>query len=778
MNRRLKKLVWTFLALFLLVGLAAGIYAYQFITSGLPHYRERVILQGLEEEIDIRHDERGVSHVRSSNTKDLFFAQGYIHARDRLWQMELQRRVVQGRLSEIFGGKFLKTDTHLRRVGLSRIAERILKVTSQENRQFLEGYAQGVNEFIRYHSLPVQFRLLGFEPAPWTPEDSAGIVSLMAYNLGRNWREEALRQGLREHLSHGLYQEILPPYEGWDTPSVLSSGRGNRTEGIARLLEDTDLSGWQIPSTGSNSWVVAPSRSSTDTALLANDPHLSLGLPCIWHEISLSSGVELDVYGWGIPGAPGVVIGQNERIAWGMTNVGDSQDLFLEKRKRGAPDLFKYEGQWERAQVRREKIQVKDREQPQVIEVITTRHGPLISENPPLSLSWTAYEIERSTIDAIFGINRADNWEEFKRALKDFSIPIQAVVYADVKGNIGFQTAGRIPIRKQGTGLAPSLGWDTQYGWEGFLSFEEKPQAFNPEDGFLATANHRVATKDYPYPVHLDAAPPYRMQRIEEYLDKRQEITPKDCMQLQNDWYNRHAAEHITHWVEILKDNRDKLTETGREGIAVLEKWKEAPVNRPGSAGAAIFQVWYLQLMEEVFQERLGGELWQQFLQNPYVAYNSLECLLHREDSPWLPQGLKAPLISSYELAMEELKTLQEGEDPGEWKWDELQTIEFEHDLGKVPVIGDYLFNQGPYPYGGGPMTVGRAAYSLSEPFQVSRGAGLRFLSVLEEDAIKAKAVIAGGQSGHPWSEHYDDQIEAWLEGEYHRLREPGERDF
>jgi penicillin amidase len=246
-------------------------------------------------------------------------------------------------------------------------------------------------------------------------------------------------------------------------------------------------------------------------------------------------------------------------------------------------------------------------------------------------------------------------------------------------------------------------------------------------------------------------------------------------MKLQNDWYNRHAAEHMSHWVEILKDNRDKLTETGREGLAVLQEWKKNPVNRPGSAGAAIFQVWYLRLMEEVFRERLGEDLWQQFLQNPYVAYNSLEYLLLSEDTPWLPQGLKAPLLASYKRAMQELKKMQAGEAPRKWRWDEMQTMHFEHDLGKVPVIGDYLFNRGPYPYGGGPMTVGRAAYSLSEPFKVSRGAGLRFISVLDKEGIKAKAVLAGGQSGHPLSEHYDDQIEAWLEGEYYEVGMPGD---
>lgn len=773
---RIRQVAWLFFLFVFLLGAAGGIYAHRFISSGLPAYPDLMTLQGQQEKIQIRHDHRGVPHVRSFRIQDLFFAQGFIHARDRLWQMELQRRVVQGRLSEIFGQKFLGTDEHLRRIGLSRIAQRILRITSSQNRQILESYAEGVNEFIRQHSLPVQFRLLGFHPALWTPQDSAGIVSLMAYNLGRNWRAEALRQGLSEQLSENRYKEIVPPYEDWHTPSVLPATQEKHGEWIARLLEDTDLSEWQLPSTGSNSWVIAPSRSSTDTAVLANDPHLSLELPCIWHEINLGSGDELTVHGWSIPGAPGVVIGQNDRIAWGMTNVGDSQDLFLEKRKQDAPLLFRCDGQWKRAGVRKEKIQVKDREHPEVIKVITTRHGPLISKNPPMSLSWTAYEIERSTIDAILGINRADNWKEFQLALKDFSIPIQGVVYADVEGNIGFRTAGRIPIRKQGKGLSPSPGWDTEYGWQGFVPIQEMPRAFNPEKGFLATANHRVTGRDSPYPVHLDAAPPYRMQRIVEYLSKRKEITPRECMRLQNDWYNRHAAEHISHWVELLKDRRKQLSEIGRKGLAVLREWKESPVNHPGSAGAAIFQVWYLRLIEEVFQERLGEVLWQQFVRNASVAYNALEYLLRQEETTWLPRGVKDPLLSSYKGAVKELKALQ-GKKPREWRWDKLQAIEFEHDLGKVPVMGDYLFNRGPYPYGGGPMTVGRAAYSLSEPFKVDLGAGLRFLSVLREDGIKAKAVLAGGQSGHPLSEHYDDQIETWLDGEYYTLGIPGQEE-
>ncbi|MEF8823054.1 MAG: penicillin acylase family protein [Desulfohalobiaceae bacterium] len=755
-----------FLVLFL--GFAA-LYAFHYLYSGLPSYEREFDLKGTHGRIGISNDERGVPRIEGTNLSDLFFAQGYVHARDRLWQMALQRLVVQGRLSSVFGKDLIETDKHVRRVGLSRIAQRILNATSSKSRDFLESYASGVNRYLSQHDLPLQFRLMGFEPEPWKPRDCAGILSLMAYNLGENWRNEALRQALKGHLEQDLYKDILPPYTNRDTPRVLDPLRRDRTRQIASLLNRTDLSAWQLPSSGSNSWVISPALSSTDSAVLANDAHLSLGLPCIWHECSLYSENELAIHGWGIPGAPGVVIGHNNRIAWGMTNIGDTQDLFLEKRHPDKPHRFEYNGEWKRAGVEKHKIQVQGQKEPRVIEVIKTRHGPLISRNPPLSLHWTAYEIEKSTIDAIMGMNQAGNWTEFKQALKDFTIPAQAVTYADVKGNIGFRAAGLIPVRKQGKGVEPMPGWKEGYDWKRFIAHEEMPESLNPKEGFLVTANHRITPSDYPYVIDLDTAPHYRMRRIADFLHEQEEITIKDSKKLQNDWYNQHAAERIPTWWSILHKHSQELTETEKEGLAVLEEWKQTPINHRSSPGAAIFQVWHRQLIKEVFQKRLPDELWQQLSRNAYMAYNSLGHLLDSQKTPWLPEGKAPPLLSSYKDTIKKLKT-QQGENPLQWRWDRVQKLTLKHDLEKVPVLGEYLFNRGPYPYGGSPMTVNRAGYSLSDPYEVDHGPGLRFVAVMNASRVSAKGVIAGGQSGHPLSEHYEDQIKSWLEGEYYQL--------
>jgi penicillin G amidase len=769
---RLKKVVFAVIGVVLIVVLGGAGAIYLKLHSSMATYSGTFAV-GTSQEVTILRDERGVAYIKASTLEDLCFAQGYIHAQERLWQMELHRRVVQGRLSEIFGADSLEADRFLRTLGLHRITRRVVEKTSSKGRIVMQSYARGVNAFLEQAKPTTpEMLLLRFKVEPWSEADVAGTLSLMAYNLGTNWSEESLRMLLKETLSSELYAEILPPFVDWKSPAIWTKEQSASNINSEALLEMLDIASLNeivgaLPRLGSNSWVLSPNLYEGGSALLANDPHLNIGLPNNWYEICLELDGEMKVYGWSIPGAPGVIIGHNDRVAWGMTNIGDTQDLFVEERHPDDPYRFKYEDEWYTARVIEEEIKVKGQDKPELMEIIITRNGPLILTSPALSLRWTAYEIEASTIDAIISLNDAHDWEDFRQALFHFTLPVQNIVYADIDGNIGFRTAGLVPMRKQGLGLEPSPGWSADYGWKGFIPMEELPELFNPPQGYIATANHRVVDDRYPYPIMIDDASPYRMMRILDVLGSGSTFTLEEMKALQNDWYNSHAATRLPLWVELLTDHESGFDETEKEGFNLLKDWLANPVSSPYESAPAIYAKWYLNLIEDVFKTEMEKNLYQRFISSGYFVNNALDYLLEKEESAWFNGSPDQILLKSYRRAIGELSELL-GTDPGQWQWRNLQKVSFDHVLGKRALL-KLLFNRGPYPYGGDNETVGRARYFLPEPFNVKVADSLRFIMVMEPQ-IDSHGVIAGGQSGHFMSKHYDDQINAWLEGRYYQL--------
>lgn len=772
---RFTKTILLFLAVILLGAAAIGGGLYYLLQSSLPDY-PAAFSGDIDDRVTVIRDDRGVAHIRSDDFDRLFFSQGYVHADERLWQMEFNRRVVQGRLSEALGPDLVAADRFLRTLGLDRIARRVVEKTSPEGVAVMERYAEGVNARIQEGRMPPELLLLRITPEPWKTVDIAGVLALMAYDLGTNWQEESLRMALKEVLDPALFQDIMPPYDQWDTPVIW---RKNQSEAHAvqhsfsgGLPEHSALSQIEtfLPRSGSNSWVVRPDRWAGSSALLANDPHLSLGLPSIWFENSLALEGEFRVYGWSIPGSPGIVIGHNDKIAWGMTNIGDTQDLFLERRHPDNPHRFFRDGQWYTADVLSEEIRIKGRDEPEIAEVIITKNGPLISTDPPVSLKWTAHHVASSTVDAVMGMNRAGDWEAFRDALAHFSAPVQNIVYADIYGNIGFQTAGLLPIRKKGKGLLPSPGWDSSYGWKGFIPSGELPALYNPPQGYIITANHRVAGDDYPHLIAIDDASPYRMMRIEEVLSSNDSLTLTDMKELQTDWYNRHAAERLPFLMEQVEAHAERFPEKydaiHATALKLLQKWRQHPVSRPEDPAPLIYANWYLDLMAEVFREEMGEDLYRRFISRGYMAYKALDYLLERRGAAWFGDEAAAIVAKSYIRTIEKLSE-DFGPDPERWQWRDLQTVSFAHVMGKNKRLRPF-FSRGPYPYGGDHETVGRAGYTLTDPFHVNFAAGLRFIAVMTPD-IETHAVIAGGQSGHFMATHYDDQLETWLEGAYYR---------
>ncbi len=770
---RAKKIVFFIVLIVIVAAIGGAGYVYRILTASLPA-DPGTIAELVAGESEVYRDARGVPHIRAENTDDLLFIQGYIHADERLWQMEFHRRVVGGRLAEALGADLAGADRFLRTIGLRRVARRVIEKTSPEGLAAMEQYARGVNARILEGRLPPELRILGIEPEPWELVDTAGVLALMAYELGTNWQEESIRKDLKDHLPPELYEEVLPPYAEWETPAIWKKEQSIVPETpFSTVRPPESLSEIEpfLPRLGSNSWVIRADRWGGDHALLANDPHLSIGLPVIWFENRLVAEDGLRVYGWSIPGAPGVVIGHNDRIAWGMTNIGDTQDLFAEQRHPEEPFQFQWDEDWYEAGVIEEEIPVKGHDAPEMHRVIITRNGPLISENPPVSLKWTAHRIETSTVDAILRINRAGNWEQFKDALSSFSAPVQNIVYADTDGNIGFKTAGMLPVRKKGRGLEPKPGWDSAYGWEGFIPAEDLPELFNPPRGFIATANHKVAGDGYPHTIAIDDASPYRMVRIMDVLSDNADLSLADMKALQTDRHNRHAEERLPLFLARTKAHGtqfpDRYADSWKTALALLQQWSRSPESLPEKAAPAIYARWYLAFMEDVFRDKMGDELYFRFIDKGYVAFKALDYLLEKEESAWFDEELGFMMARSLQHAVDELSAAM-GPDPEAWRWKDLQTISFEHVMGQNRLLA-YFFNRGPFPYGGDYETVDRAAYSLNNPFDVTFAAGLRFIVEMDANGIRSHAVLAGGQSGHFLSANYDDQIETWLEGGYYR---------
>ncbi len=537
MKRLLRGLAWL-LGLGLLLVLLLALSGYLYLRSSLPQGEGRIALEGLSAPVEVVRDERGVVRIRAATLKDLFFAQGFVHAQERLWQMEFQRRVGQGRLSEVLGEATLPQDRFLRTWGFYRAAEAAYQRLYPEEKEAVDAYAAGVNAFLASGApLPPEFTLLGFRPEPWTGPDVLVWAKMMSYDLSGNWEEELLRHRLLARgVSPERLLELLPPYPE-DAPTVLRAEDLRlplkREEAPSALLQMAPPRYLEA----SNNWVVAGSRTATGKPFLANDPHLALQAPSLWFLMALEAP-GLRAIGATLPGLPGIVIGRNERIAWGVTNVGaDVQDLYLLEEVEGRG--YRYKGR-----VVLRGAGGKDPGEGGKGRGVEGAGGGLrpgdhrrLKDPPqtPMALRWVSLDPEDHILMAFLGVNRARNWDEFQKALEPYSAPSQNFVYADVEGNIGYIAPGKFPIRKEGhTGMVPVPG-NGEWDWLGYRRPEEWPQAFNPPRGYIVTANHKVTPKGFPYALTYDWAEPYRAERIEELLLAKEKLSLEDMKAIQQD---------------------------------------------------------------------------------------------------------------------------------------------------------------------------------------------------------------------------------------------------
>lgn len=818
MLRKLGKIVlWIILVLLVLI--LIFLVGFRLVASrSFPRIDGEVTLQGLDAPVEIYRDPSGVPHIYATTSHDLFFAEGYVHAQDRFYQMDFWRHLGSARLSEMFGSGQVDTDKFLRTLGWARIVEEELKTADPTSLEILQSYADGVNAYLADHqgsSLSLEYAILkltnsSYRPEPWTPLNTLTWSKAMAFDLGGNMDSEITRAVLLKTLTPEQLAEIVPPYPS-DMPVILPSFTPNASSPSLPQVTSTQvdsiqavlplLTGLQdrlatLPAVlgnrssgiGSNNWVISGELTTTGKPFLANDPHLAAQMPAIWYEVGLhcvekGEACPYDVTGFSFAGAPGVIIGHNDRIVWGFTNVGpDVQDLYIEKINPDNPNQYEVNGTWQDMQLVQETIQVAGGD-PVDLTVRYTRHGPIISdtyldpdfrdqvgidlpENYAISLRWTALE-PWYAFRAIWKFNRAQSWEEFYAAAADFAGPSQNLVFADVDGNIGYQTPGNIPIRANGDGTLPVPGWTDEYEWSGYIPFDQLPNAFNPTEGYVVTANNPVVSSDYPYFLSVEWDYGYRAKRIVELIENAP--GPIDSAYIQEIQGDNMApmAEVLTPYLNnLILANDDQ--EAARQ---MLLEWDgQATMD---SAPAALFETFWKNLLAITFQDDLPKEYWPDGGSRWVTVVSNL---LDQPDNWWWDSKATSPVETRDQILMEAFATTVNEltgagtKDLSKTTWGDLHTLTLTNQTLGVSGIApiEAIFNRGPFPTSGDSNNINATGWNAAaeSPYVVRSLPSMRMIVDLQ-DLNKSLAIHTTGESGHAYHPHYYDMTDLWRTIQY-----------
>ena len=788
----MRTLSWV-LGIVLVLGCA---FIWWLVYQPLPQLDGSAALPGLQKEVTVERDRWGAPHIRADSVEDLAEAQGYVMAQDRLWQMDLLRRVARGQLSEILGQTTLAIDKDFRTMQFGRAAERDLGLMDKEPRAIMEAYARGVNRFIEQHGnhLPLEFSLLKYKPQPWQAADSLTISAYMYRTLTNTWERELDRAAVEARVGPDRAKELFSPEAAMDhfvigdpnvpndgsqrtrvqtdqddeddddmEPDAVLKARAADADPAARFPDLTSALAANVRDSlldiqheirrglGSNNWVVSGAHTATGKPLLANDTHLELMLPPIWYEVHVTAP-GWNVKGFTLPGAPLVIIGHNDRIAWGFTNNGaDVQDLYIETFNPAAPDEYRVHGAWTKAQVYDETIRVKGAPD-EYLKVLVTRHGPIVRHDADkgYALRWTATE-PGGLANTYNWLGKARNWEEFRNLMKRVWGPAQNAVYADVDGNIGYVMAARVPIRKRGHGEIPVPGDTDDYEWTGYLPFDQLPQALNPDSGLIVTANARVVGPNYKPYLTDRWEEPYRVARIYNLLLDKGGLRPEDMLKVQTDTYSYpHAflADQLSAAAKTTPPQDDRA----KKLIEGLKDWN-------GIADADSPEVSFLE------ETRLAVIA---LLLEPYLGKDTrlyswrstafLQKILTERPSKWLPAAYKTYddlLSAAADRAVARLAEISGKSRVDDWPWKQFDALDMVHPLGRSGLLKGLLSITGK-PQSG-------TAYSPRAATK-HHGPAMRFVANLGnwDDSIM---LIPGGQSGQPGSSHYTDQFPYWYDG-------------
>lgn len=749
----------------LLIG--AFIFLNMYIGKSKPVISGEVGVSILDDEVIVTRDGAGLPHIEAESDADLYRAQGYIQAQDRLFQMDLSRRQASGRLAEVVGEAAIDTDKHFRTFSLRAAAEASYDGYSDEAKEVLRLFAEGVNayreEAIDKGKLPYEFKVLGYTPEPWSEIDSLTIGKFMAYDLGGNWDTLAVRHWALNHLDEEKAKELFIEYPE-DARSIIEANLQTPVQVAGQF--DADLLPHEF--NGSNNWVVSGDKTKSGFPLLADDPHLGLSTPSIWYQMHLKSP-EQNVGGVIFAGVPGIILGHNEDIAWGVTNVGpDVQDLYIEQPNPDDPTQFLYDGEWEKAEVRDETISVKGQEDIP-FEVIVTRHGPIVSDivfkeevpDAMFSMQWTALE-PTLELEAVMQMNKANDWESFEKALENFHAPAQNFVFASPDGTIAYKANGRIPLRKLGDGQLPVPGDSSEYGWEGYIPYDELPRVVNPDEGFIATANNEVVGAEYPYHITKFWAQPYRYERIAEVLESGNQFTAEDMMALQLDVKNLYAAEFLPSLIESVraKDVDGKY----EEALEILAAWDQ--FDDVDEAAPLIFHKLMKELPLILFEAEMPTDVYAMMPGKGQITDQLLRVGFAGESSAWLDEygGVDEWVFDAFEQSM--AKTTEEfGKNLSKWRWGDFHQVAFPHPLSSASSVLAKFLDPKKQELGGSNITVQAAAFK--EDGTVNHGAPWRFVADLE-DLSTTYQIVGPGISGHMKSKWFHSAAEDWVQGNFY----------
>lgn len=794
-----------------LVIVGAAVFSFVTVRRSFPDTTGEVQIAALKGDVTIKRDANGIPQIYADTPEDLFLGQGYAHAQDRFYEMDFRRHVTSGRLAELVGEDALETDKYVRTLGWRRVAEKELALLDDETLRLLNAYARGVNRYIEGRSsseLSLEYAVLGltgdsYTPEPWTAVDSLAWIKAMAWDLRSNMTDEIDRVLSTQKLAVDQVEELYPGYPDDHATIVGDQGTVEGDAFVQSPPADASLARTAVSALraakdgadalptllgtgdgiGSNSWVVGGQKTDTGKPILANDPHLAPSMPGIWYQVGLrcrtvDESCPYDVSGFSFSGLPGVVVGHNAKISWGVTTMyADTADLYLEK---VTGDTYEYDGQQVPLETRQETFEVAGGE-PQTITVRSTRHGPILSDldadartvgtsaqknAPPgsyeVALRWTALD-PKPTITAVFALAKAQNWQDFRAAAKLFTVPSQNLVYADVEGNIGYQAPGTIPIRGKGDGRWPVPGWDPAYEWTGSIPFDALPTVYNPDEGFIVTANNKVIGDQYPLTLGADTAAGYRSERIRDLIEGQDDLSVADMSAMQNDTYDANAARLVPELLKV--DLESSYYRAGQVALATWDFDQDAD-----SPGAAYFNAVWRQLLARTFQDELpkaqwpdGGERW----------FTVVDSILDRPGNRWWDDvttpGIRETRDQVLAAAMRDARdelTMIQSRNPDDWRWGAMHRLELVN-----PTLGDSgiglvnrIFNRGPFEVGGGGGIVNATGWDAAEGYEVTAVPSMRMVVDLA-DLDRSRWIQLTGNSGHAFNDNYLDQQELWRTG-------------
>ena len=784
----------------LIVAAIAGFFFLRFqLHKSFPDTAGSTSVAGLQNAVDIIRDEFGVPRIIAHDEHDLMFATGYVHAQDRLWQMDMGRRIGQGRLSELIGQVTLPFDRMFRIIGIRSISEEIERNIAPDSRARLQAYADGVNAFIETHKgkYPVEFDLLRYDPEPWTPLHSIMIARLMAWELNLSWWTDLTLGAIVERVGYEKAREIFPTYPSDVAPTVPSAEWQKAMHAALEFLQASqdycEFRGIGGTLGGSNAWVVAPKKSESNSTILANDTHLQLTNPSKWYEMILQAP-GYDVMGFSVPGIPGIVAGHNDKIAWGLTNVmADDADFYVEKVDSSDANRYIYDGQSLPIESREEEITVRD-DTMHYVTIRSTHHGPIVTDIKTMlkkaeypfvaSMRWTGTEIS-DQIDAFNKINRAKNWEEFTAGVRAFSGPGQNFVYGDAAGNIGYWCGVKLPIRSSMNNTTlPLAGWEKMNEWQGFVPFDKLPHLFNPPEGFIATANNKIVDDAYPYHISDLWEPPSRVQRLRDVLGRDITFSVHDFELLQNDQYSLYAKELTPYIIAACKGSLDPPF--GDLVIDYLSSWNF--VFSSENVATSIYQEFLAHFIRNIYEDEMGEKLFHDYVMLVNVPLRVTMRLVQDGNSVWFDNIRTGEMETSDAIILKSMKDaigalrMQFGDETKHWQWGSLHTVTLQHPFGLQKPL-DKVFSIGPFPYGGGSTAMTSGEYNFNDvfqpgeftkPFGVTVGASFRSIVDMSEPHM-ARTILPSGQSGQVFSIHYDDQTPLWLNGAYKTVRADGD---